>query len=113
MGPRVRSERPARNQTALDTGATATTIHPGILLWLGYDPASSPERVAMTTASTVERVPKVAVNRIEVPGEQRGPFVVVGHALPPSATVDGPLGLGLFRGLTLVVNSRTGEILAE
>lgn len=98
---------------ALDTGATTTTVRMGVLVLLGYDPASSAERVPMTTASGVEYVPRVPVSRIEALCECREPLTVVGHTLPPSATVDGLLGLDFFRGRRLVVDLRQGEVSIE
>lgn len=81
---------------ALDTGATATTVRTGVLVQLGYDPAAGSERVPMTTASGVEYVPRVRVNQVESLGVSRDGLQIVGHTLPPSATVDGLLGLDFF-----------------
>lgn len=98
---------------ALDTGATTTTVRPAVLVRLGYDPAAGSQRVPMTTASGVEYVPRIAVSRIEALGERREPLVVVAHTLPPSATVDGLLGLDFFRGRQLALDFRRGVILLE
>ncbi len=95
---------------ALDTGATMTTVRTGTLVRLGYDPVGSEQRVSMTTASGVEYVPRVAVDRIEVLGQQRRAFPVVAHTSPPSATVDGLLGLDFFRGITVTIDFLEGRI---
>ena len=42
---------------ALDTGATGTLINVGMLVSIGYDPALVPDRVQVTTGSSVEFVP--------------------------------------------------------
>jgi len=68
---------------------------------LGYDPAASPGRVLMATASGVEYVPRLPVHRIRALGQDRSSFPVVAHVLPPSATIDGVLGLDFLRGQKL------------
>jgi hypothetical protein len=37
-------------------------------------------------------------------------FPIIAHTLPPSATVDGLLGLDFFRGQQLNIDFRRGEI---
>lgn len=95
---------------ALDTGATCTLIRPAILVALGYDPAAVGQRVQVTTGSGLEYVPRLAVDRLEALGHVRRLFDVLAHTLPPSATVDGLLGLDFLRGLRLSVDFRTGGI---
>ncbi len=95
---------------ALDTGATATLINQSRLMQVGYDPAAQPDRLQITTGSGVEFVPRVTVSKINTLGRDRTSFPVLGHTLPPSAGVDGLLGLDFFRGQELIVNFRTGEI---
>jgi len=95
---------------ALDTGATATVISAAQLLGIGYDPATVPQRVQITTGSGVEYVPRLAVARVEALGQTRTAFEVVAHTPPPSASVDGLLGLDFLRNLELTVNFRSGLI---
>lgn len=95
---------------ALDTGATSTTVNAGLLNAVGYDPALVPDRVQLTTGSAVEYAPRLSVNRIEALGQERLNFLVVAHTLPPTASVDGLLGLDFFRGQELNLNFRTGVV---
>ena len=95
---------------ALDTGATATLIRPAILVSVGYDPANAPDRVQMTTGSGIEFVPRLAIDQIAALGQQRTNFPVIGHTLPPTASIDGLLGLDFFRVQRLIVDFRKGEI---
>lgn len=95
---------------ALDTGATATMISAAQLLGIGYDPATVPQRVQITTGSGVEYVPRLTVARIQALGQTRAAFEVVAHTLPPSASVDGLLGLDFLRNLELTINFRSGQI---
>ncbi len=64
----------------------------------------------MTTASGVEYVPRLALDRIDVLGQQRRAFPVVAHTLPPSATVDGLLGLDFFREIRVTIDFFEGRI---
>src|SRR5436305_9024208 len=93
---------------ALDTGATGTVVSVGMLVALGYDPALIPDRVQITTGSGVEFVPCVTLDKIMALGQERTEFPVLGHTLPPSAGVDGLLGLDFFRGQSLTLAFRTG-----
>ena len=53
---------------ALDTGATFTLVNTGMLVALGYDPASAEGRMQVTTGSGVEYAPRVEVRRIRALG---------------------------------------------
>ena len=81
-----------------------------MLVALGYDPALAPERIQVTTGSGVEFVPRVSVQKIVALGQERTSFPVLGHTFPPSAGIDGVLGLDFLREQTLTVDFRTGII---
>ena len=95
---------------ALDTGATSTVVNAGMLVAIGYDPALLPERVQVTTGSGVEFAPRVTLSKIAALGQERAKFPVLSHTLPPSAGVDGLLGLDFFRGQNLTVDFRDGRV---
>jgi predicted aspartyl protease len=95
---------------ALDTGATSTMINTAVLVSIGYDPALSPDRVRMTTASGIEYVPRLPIARIAVLGQERQNFPIITHTLPPTASIDGLLGLDFFRGHRLTLDFRRGRI---
>ena len=98
---------------ALDTGATGSMINWDIAILLGYDPASSAERIQVTTGSSVEYAPRIAVRRVEAIKKVREHFPILCHTLPPSATVDGLLDLVFFRGARLTVDLREGRLSIE
>jgi predicted aspartyl protease len=98
---------------ALDTGATSTVINVGMLVAIGYDPALAPDRVQVTTGSGVEFAPRIVLQRILALDQERRDFSVLGHTLPPSAGVDGLLGLDFVRGGRLTVDLRAGQVLLE
>ncbi len=95
---------------ALDTGATGTMINVAPLTAIGYDPSLAPDRVQVTTGSGVEFTPRVAVTRIKAMGQERSHFPVLAHTLPPSASVDGLLGIDFLRGQIVNIDFRQGNI---
>jgi hypothetical protein len=95
---------------ALDTGASKTLISPALLLAVGLDPALAPQRVQITTGSGVEFVPILPVARLESLGQVKFAMPVLAHTLPPSANVDGLLGVDFFRGFKLDIDFRQGQI---
>ena len=95
---------------AVDTGASWSMIAWDPLVLLGYDPAVETARIQITTGRGVEFAPPVVVSRLEALGQQRDNFSVLCHTLPPSAMVDGVLGLNFFRGQRLTVDFRAGFI---
>ncbi len=95
---------------ALDTGAVGTLIHPDILTAVSYDLAQAPNQVRIVTASGVETVPRLVLQRIKALDQERNDLLITCHALPPTAGVEGLLGLDYIRGQRLIVDYRAGEI---
>ncbi len=95
---------------ALDTGATATMINVAPLIALGYDSSSAPERIQETTGSGVEFAARLPVTRMKAMGQERGNFPVLAHTLPPSASVDGLLGLDFLRGQVIEIDFQQGKV---
>lgn len=87
-----------------------TVVDTRFLLRLGYDPTTAADHVQMTTGSGVELVPEITLSRLEALGQERRNFSVLCHSLPPSATVDGVLGLVFLRNKQLVLDFRAGLI---
>jgi hypothetical protein len=97
-------------QLALDTGALETVINQTLLVSVGIDPSLAPHLVPATTGSGIVHAPMVTLAKISALGQDRINFPVLGHTLPVSAGVDGLLGLDFFRGQTLPIDFRTGQI---
>jgi hypothetical protein len=95
---------------ALDTGATRSMISPAVLVSIGYDPAAVTERVRITTGSGVEFVVSLRIDRIEALGCLQTSVPVVCHTLPPSASVDGVLGLDFLRGRQMSIDFAAGRL---
>lgn len=110
---RTRIEGPtgkALLRLALDTGATATTLCAAPLVAVGYDPATVSERVEFTTGSGVEFAARITLLKIRVLQREELRFPVLCHTLPPSAGVDGVLGLDFLRGRVLTVDFKAGTV---
>jgi predicted aspartyl protease len=95
---------------ALDTGASSTLVNTEVMVLLGYDPATALDRIEVTTGSGIEFCARLSVERIETVGRTLERFPILCHTLPPSAQIDGLLGLDFFRGCYLGIDLRTGEI---
>lgn len=95
---------------ALDTGATSTVVNVGMLVAIGYDPALAADRVQVTTGSGIEFAPRVVVEKILALEHVRADFPILAHTLPPSAGVDGLLGLDFLRGQNLSIDFRAGRV---
>jgi hypothetical protein len=50
------------------------------------------------------------LQRLTALGRERLGFPVLGHTLPPSAGVDGLLGVDFFRGLVLTIDFGAGQV---
>jgi hypothetical protein len=85
-------------------------VNVGMLVAVGYDPALVPDRIQVTTGSGVEFMPRVTLDKIVALGQERSGVPVLGHTLPPSAGVDGLLGLDFLRGQNLILDFRTGQV---
>ena len=99
---------PAR--LALDIAATYTSINPTVLIAAGYNPTIVPPSVHVTTGSGTLFVPRITVMKFKALGQDRPNFPILSYALPPTALVDGVLGLDFFRGTILTLDFRIGQI---
>jgi hypothetical protein len=95
---------------ALDTGATDTAVDARLLRAAGYDPAKAPTQVEVTMGGGIVYVPVLTVSKLTALGHVRTLFPILAHTLPPSAGVDGVLGLDFLRGQALTIDFRAGRI---
>ena len=93
---------------ALDTGATRTMISVAMLETVGYDPGQESERVQVTTGSGIEFAPLMKLQRVVALGQERVDLPVLAHTLPPTAGIDGLLGLDFLRDRLLEIDFRKG-----
>jgi predicted aspartyl protease len=95
---------------ALDTGATSTLINVASLVAAGYDPLANAKRIQITTGSGIEYAAAIRVSAIRILGKRATNFPLLAHSLPPSAGVDGLIGLDFFRGEKLTIDFVAGTI---
>jgi predicted aspartyl protease len=98
---------------ALDTGATNTSISAEAAETLGYDIQNDARNVSMTTGSGVETVPMITLTKLSALGREWQNLPVTAHTLPPSAHVDGVLGLDFFRRMRLTIDFYAEQITLE
>jgi predicted aspartyl protease len=94
----------------LDTGAHRTVIDPDNLSDVGYDLSNVPATSTATTASGVIHVRRLPIIRLTALGRSLDNLTIISHQLPPSANIDGLLGLDFLRGQVLTINFQKGEI---
>ena len=77
---------------------------------IGYDPDTLPQTVQMTTGSGVEVAARLDVAKIEALSQERLNYSVIAHTLPPTASIDGLLGLDFLRNHVLTLDFQNGEV---
>ena len=82
---------------ALDTGATFMVIPWNVVEVLGYDPAAIRQRIPITTASGVEMVPLLTLEKVKALEKEVAHVQAVCHDLPRQSAVDGLLGLSFLK----------------
>ena len=95
---------------ALDTGASQAMVNVIPLTLAGYLPGGATEHVEITTGSGVAYAPPVPVLRVSALGQEKAEFPVLAHTLPPSAGIDGLLGLDFMQDRILRVDFRQSSI---
>ena len=94
---------------ALDTGSSDTMVNAELLADIGYDLSLHPA-VSMATVGGIIQAPEVAVSQLRALGNLRTDFPVLAHTLPPTATVDGVLGLDFLRGHVINIDLLLGRL---
>ncbi len=98
---------------ALDTGATGTVVSQKRLVELGYDLNDSEDEMFITTGSGLISVPKIRIGKLTALGKVKENLSVIAHDLPPTASVDGILGLDFLRENVLTIDFVQGFIELE
>jgi predicted aspartyl protease len=80
---------------------------------LDYHPELSRDRVNMTTASGVEKVPLITLKAVSVLGKEVENVKAIVHDLPAKSYVDGLLGLSFLRNFKFCLDFKKGIIELE
>lgn len=94
----------------LDTGATVSLLHPGILVRAGYDLSTPRAHLRVAAVHGTADVPLFTIRRITALGYERDNIAVLSHSLPRTVPYDGLLGLNFLRGRQLTIDFRSGVI---
>lgn len=95
---------------ALDTGASATMISAKRLKEVGYDLDKPEDEIYITTGSGLIFVPKITIEKLTALGKEKADCIVIAHDLPPTASVDGVLGLDFLRESVVQIDFKNGFI---
>ncbi len=77
---------------------------------MGYEPSNSPNKTTVITGSDETYVPVVYIEKLLALGQEISNLPVTAMDLPPSASIDGVLGLDFLRGQVLTIDLQKGEI---
>lgn len=102
-----------RCRLALDTGASITLVSPEVIDLLGYNPRDARRRVSITSAIGIEFGYQIRVQQFHCLGHTLPDFEIHAHDLPPSAGIDGLLGLDFLKLFDLTISWRSGTITAD
>jgi len=81
----------------IDTGATVTTLSKDVLYLLGYDkPDKTKEKKRVTTASGVEYVDEMTVDKIKLAGFELLDVNVYAHTFPQESFSNGVIGINIL-----------------
>ena len=106
-------QREVTVELALDTGATTTVISQNALQYAGIHLDEEGRPAEITTGSGIESVLEVCLASIYALGKVETDFSILCHTLPPSAGIDGVLGLDFLRGERLIIDFRAGLLTLE
>ena len=87
----------------LDTGAAVTTISKDILHILGYD-TQSKEKRRITTASGIEYVDEVFIERLMIAGYELKNVKVYAHTFPQESFSDGVIGINVLSKFDMFIS---------
>ena len=93
----------------VDTGASVTTISTDILYQAGYD-ISSGRVIRITTASGIEYVKEVFVEKIKLDTIEIGNILVYAHTFPQESFSTGVLGLNVLSAFDVNLQFSKGLI---
>ncbi len=103
---------PTTANLALDTGASYMIISKRMALAIGLEIDPS-KNMQLTSATSVETVSLVTLPRVSVLGKTVKNVEAVIKDLPPSAPVDGLLGLSFLKHFKLTLDFKKGELSLE
>lgn len=102
--------QPVAVRLLLDTGAAFTQIRPGLLARAGLALDAPRNHIRIAALNSVGALPLHVVDGLTAFGHRASRLVVLAHALPAVARVDGLLGVNFLRGHRLLLDFRDGVV---
>ncbi len=96
----------------VDTGASVTTLSKDILHALGYEFAND-KKVRITTASGVEYVDSICMEKIKIGKHELTDIEVYGHTFPQESFSSGVIGINILRLFDVTLAFSRDEIIFE
>ena len=87
----------------LDTGAAVTTISKDILYILGYE-ARSKEKKRITTASGIEYVDEINLDKFMIAGFELKNVKTYAHTFPQESFSDGVIGINVLANFDMFIS---------
>ena len=87
----------------LDTGAAVTTLSKDILYILGYD-VSSKEKKRIITASGIEYVDEITLDKVELAGYELTNITAYAHTFPQESFSDGVIGVNVLSNFEVFIS---------
>lgn len=87
----------------LDTGAAVTTLSKDILHILGYE-SHSKEKKRITTASGIEYVDEITLDRIMIAGFELTDIRAYAHTFPQESFSDGVVGINVLVNFDMFIS---------
>jgi predicted aspartyl protease len=99
-----------RCRSAVDTGASGTTISHRVLRSAGYDTSALFDPVKLYTVNGATHAGRLPVELLSCLGHAVSNFQVVCHTVTARTPIDGLLGLDFLRGRILTLDFARGRI---
>lgn len=99
----IKASLPTTAKLILDTGSSYVALPYEMVSAIGI-PINPKNTVRLTSASTVERVPKIILPEMSVLGKRVKRIEAIVKDLPPETPADGLLGLSFLRHFKLTID---------
>lgn len=108
----IKASLPTVAKLILDTGASYVTLPWNMVSAIGI-PIDTKNTVQLTSASTVETIPKIVIPEMTVLGKRLQNIEAIVKDLPPEAPADGLLGLSFLKNFKLTINFKKNYLTLE
>lgn len=105
----IKASLPTIAKLVLDTGSSYIALSWNIVSAMGI-PVDTKNTIRLTSASTIETIPKVIIPEMAVLGKVVKNVEAIVKDLPPEAPADGLLGLSFLKHFKLTIDFKKGYL---